>query len=106
MKKYELVFILNNRKISDNEEGYDSRISKVLKKYGANLVSKEELGRKRFARPIGKIKSGSYWSYIVEMKEECVSEFQSEFVLNEVVIRLVAFKYDMPQKLQTYQLNH
>jgi len=103
MTKYEVVFILNTRKI-DPSSGHDSKIEKVIESCSAKLIEKKDLGRKKFARPIGKKKTGSYWSYVLEMNEDIVSEFQEKFLLDEVVIRLIVFKYDIPENPKTLEL--
>ena len=104
MEKYEAVFILNTRKISDDSEGHASKIEKILKKYEGKLVSKNDLGRKKFARAIGKRKIGSYWSYVIEINKDSIAEFQNDFRLDEVVIRLVVFKYNIPENPKTLKM--
>lgn len=106
MKKYESIFILNDRKFDDGGQAYSAKIEEVLKSLGAENIKSESLGRKQFARPIGKKTSGLYWDFIFEANPESVEEFLDKFRLEDCVIRQVVYNYDVPAEPVTLQLDH
>ena len=106
MRKYEAIFILNDRKFDDGGKAYAGKVEEILKACGASDVSHETMGRKQFARPIGKRTSGTYWSFIFNMEPARVAEFQDKFTLEEAVLRVVVFNYEKPEQPKTLQLEN
>ena len=105
MKKYESIFILNDRKCEDGGKAYAKKVEEILAEVGATNVTSESMGRKQFARPIGKRTSGLYWSFIFELAADKVVEFQDKFRLEEVVLRQVVYTYDKPENAVTLDLS-
>ena len=96
MKKYESIFILNDRKLEDGGISYAAKVEETLKALGAENISNGTMGRKQFARPIGKRTSGLYWSFVFDLSPEKVSEFEDNYRLEDVVLRQVVYVYDVP----------
>ena len=94
LKTYEVVFILDSRKIEDNGETFAKEAEKEIEKLGGKVVSTTSLGRKQFARPIGKHRAGNYWDLIVEIAPGAVAALKDRYRLNTTVLRLEAFHYD------------
>ena len=106
MRKYEAIFILNDRKFDDSGEAFSTKVEEVLKSCDATDVSKKGLGRRQFARAIGKRTHGLYWSFGFKMTADQVENFQDKFRLEENVLRHVVFLDDKPQgEIRTLQLD-
>ncbi len=93
LTKYEAVFILDPRKIEGNGEVFSQGVETFLKEIGGNVTRVKCLERRAFARPIGKIKAGVYWDYVVELPESAVAQIHEKYRLNATVLRLVTLLY-------------
>lgn len=106
MRKYEAVFILNDRKFDDGGEAFSTKVEEVLKSCNASGIAKESIGRRAFARQIGKRTHGLYWSFYFTMSADQVENFQDKFRLEETVLRHVVFSDDRPDgEIRTLQLD-
>ena len=106
MRKYESVFILNDRKFEDGGEAFSKKVEDTLKSCNASGISKENIGRRPFARPIGKRTHGLYWSFYFQMSPDQVENFQDQFRLEENVLRHVVFNDDRPEgEVRTLKLD-
>ena len=97
MKKYEAVFILNDRKFDDGGEAFSEKIIEVLKQCGAEGITKASMGRRLFARPIGKRTHGLYWNLHFTMSPDQVENFQDKYRLEERVLRQVVYLDTKPE---------
>lgn len=96
-REYESIFILNERKFDDRGEAFSTKVEEVLKQCDVKSVKKVNLGRKPFARPIGKKTHGLYWSFSFAMRPDQVENFQDKFRLEENVLRHLVFIDDKPK---------
>jgi ribosomal protein S6 len=94
LNTYEAVFILDSRKIEDNGETFSKEAETEIEKLGGKVTSCTSLGRKQFARPIGKHRAGNYWDFIIELDPAAVFSLKDRYRLNPVVLRLEVFHYD------------
>ena len=94
MKTYEAVFILDSKKLEDNGETFAKSAGEQVEALGGKVHKAVSLGRKQFARPIGKHKAGNYWDLIVDLAPESVIALEDRYRLNDTVLRLVIFNYE------------
>ncbi len=88
MSKYEIMVIIR----ADIEEDARKKTVKALEKSltdnKANITLSKELGQKEFAYIIKKMKSGYYYLYNIEAKnDKAIKEFDRVAQINENVIR-------------------
>ena len=88
MSKYEIMFIIR----ADIEEDARKKTVKILEKSltdnKANITLSKELGQKEFAYVIKKMKSGYYYLYNIEAKDDkAIKEFDRVALINENVVR-------------------
>lgn len=88
MSKYEIMFIIR----ADIEEDIRKKTVKALEKAlttnKANITLSKELGQKEFAYVIKKTKTGYYYLYNIEAKDDkAIKEFDRVASINENVIR-------------------
>jgi len=94
LRTYETVFILDGKKLDDAGEAFCRDVSKRIRKLGGRVRKRTPLGRKQFARPIGKIKAGTYWDLVIDLDPAEVGAFQEQYKLDAVVLRLTMFQTD------------
>lgn len=96
MKKYEAIFILDERETEDGGEAFSAAIEKTIGSLGGRLVEAKSLGRKTFAREIKKRQGGIYWGFVLELPPGAVAEFQDRYRLDRNVLRLQVVNYEAP----------
>ena len=106
MKTYEAVFILDSKKLEDNGEVFAKSAGEQIEALGGKVHKAVSLGRKQFARAIGRRRAANYWDLIIDLEPESVVALQDGYRLNETVLRLVVFNYregSDPSKLAARQ---
>lgn len=96
MRTYEAVFILNDRKVEGGPESFADIVARDVEELGGAIRDKEMLGRKQFARPIGRHRAGTYWDFIVHMQPDQVDVLRERYRLSNQVLRLEIFQYEAP----------
>lgn len=98
MRKYEAVFILNEKKVEGGSEAFADQVENLIKELGGNVSEKDNMGRRQFARPIGKQKAGFYWDFVFHLEAAKVEKLKDKYRLNEGVLRLAVFNFEEPSK--------
>ena len=62
------------------------------------------MGRKQFARPIGKRTSGLYLRFFFNLPEEKVAELIDAYRLDNTILRTVVYNYEIPENPVTLDL--
>ncbi len=96
MKTYEVVFILNERQVDDGGESLTKDIVEHLTGLGGRVLKQTNMGRRHFARPIKKQKSGIYLDFIVELAPDKVKQVSQRYSLNPAVFRVGTLSYEGP----------
>lgn len=94
MKKYEIVFILEEQRLEDQGEAFAAEFESFVKSNGGTIVESLPMGRKQFAREISRRKAGIYWDFIFSLDENKVKIIPDKFHLDERVLRLQIYKHD------------
>ena len=93
MRTYDIIFILDERKFEDGGDAFAKDVAAHLQSLGAVIKSKAGMGRRTFARPIGKSTAGIYWEFIVDLDPAKVALFQEKYRLNAGVMRMQCSHY-------------
>ncbi len=104
MRTYETIFILDPKKLEDGGEAFSKAAGAQVEALGGKVQKSVSLGRRQFARPIGKHKAGVYWDLVVDLANESVAVLKDRYRLNSTVLRLEVFDYveaSDPTKLNT-----
>ena len=97
MTKYEVIFILNPKKVEDGGDAFIAQATKrIEEQHDGRVGETASLGRKHFARPIGKHRAGVYWDLLVDMPADQVAALQESYQLDSSVLRLQVFIYVAP----------
>jgi len=97
LKKYETVFILDERKVQDEGKAFAEEFSSVISGAGGEMVSVTPLGRKQFAREIKKRKAGIYYDFVFNAKESFAKDLAGKYKLDDRTLRVQVFAYDRPE---------
>lgn len=97
MKKYEAVFILDERKVEDGGKAFAEEFGKVVVARQGEMIETNSMGRKPFAREIRKRKSGIYWDFVFAMDPAQEVGIRDHYRLDERIVRLQIFYYDRPE---------
>ena len=89
---YEIVFLLDSKKADDGGEKFVGDVVKHVGSLGGDVKKRNSLGRKNFATPIRKRRSGLFWDFIVVMDPSKVETFKDKYRLDETVLRLEVFR--------------
>ena len=105
MKKYQAIFILNLKVITDEGEQIIKDIREKLEKsFNSKDVSIDNLGKKNLARPINKITNGLFIRFVFSTDPSHIKKFKEIYRLNKSVLRLVVYIYDIPKNKKVLQL--
>jgi len=94
LKKYESIFILDERQVDDQGKAFADEISGLISNLGGKLEETVPMGRRQFARKIEKKKSGIYYDFIFSIDEDKVKEVKNRYRLDKRIIRMQTFDYD------------
>ena len=98
MRKYEAIFILDERQYDDEGKALADDVEKRVKDLGGRMIRKEGLGRKQFARPTHKLDTGLYWDFVFELDSGQVDALKEPYRLNDAVLRSEVLLYDERQE--------
>lgn len=95
MTKYEIMFIVQPNLEEEALKKVVKSLEKTLTSNDAVITLSKELGQKEFAYEIKKYKSGYYFLYNIEAKnDKAVKEFDRIALINENVIRHLIINLD------------
>ena len=95
MTKYEIMFIVQPNLEEEALKKVVKSLEKTLTSNNAVITLSKELGQKELAYEIEKSKSGYYFLYNIEAKnDKAVKEFDRVALINENVIRHLIINLD------------
>jgi len=88
MNKYEIMFIVRPEIDEKTRDASVKTLEKALKSNKATIISNKEMGQKELAYEIKKCKSGYYYLYDIEAKDDkAVNEFSRLARIDENILR-------------------
>ena len=95
MRKYEIMFIIRPDIDEKLQKDTVKKLEKVLTQNKATVTLSKELGKKEFAYEIKKFKSGYYFLYNIEAKDDAaIKEFDRVSGIDENVVRHLVINLD------------
>ena len=96
MKNYEIMFIVRPTLSEDEIKKVSDNFAKVVKDNGGKVTDKIEMGQRELAYEIKKFKSGYYFVFEVEAKDDkAIKEFDRLALISSDIIRhLITKKED------------
>lgn len=90
MRKYEIMYILDNKPGSEGEinlKQFQDKLHEILEGKNGKILEKNDWGVKPLAYPIKNKKAGQYTVLIAETDAEAINEFQRVSKIESTVIR-------------------
>ena len=88
MRKYEIMFIVRPTLGEDEVKEVIKNFGKILTDNGAKIVDEKDMGQRELAYEIKKFKSGYYYLYNIEAKDDkATKEFDRLALISKDVIR-------------------
>ena len=94
MNKYELALIVNAKIEDDERTAAVDKVKALIETYGGTITNVDELGKKRLAYEIQKMKDGYYYFIQFEAVSSCPGEIEQRIRIMEPVIRYLCVKQD------------
>ena len=95
MRKYEIMFIVRSDATEEDRKNLVATLEKTFTDNKATITLSKELGQKELAYEISKCKSGYYYLYNIEAKDDkAVNEFKRIAKIEENVIRDLVLNLD------------
>jgi len=91
LKKYELVFILDEAKNADGGDAFIKEAEPYIVSLGGAVIETHNMGRRLFSYPIAKQRAGYYWDLILELAPAQVKALKEHYRLNVAVLRMEIF---------------
>ena len=92
MNIYELTVIIDGKATAAKKKAMVGLIEKIIKVVGGKVIKKDDWGVKDFAYPIGKINSGNYMFFELELETDKVKDINQKLVIEEDIIRFLIVK--------------
>ena len=94
MKKYDGLYIFAGQAKDDVLESQITKAVTEVTRLGGNILAQEVLGKRAFARPMGKRESGVYVQVRFELDPEKVRELVNRYRIVEEVFRVQILAVD------------
>lgn len=96
MRTYDVIIILDEKKAEDGGEAFAKDATSYLKSLGGDIKERVAMGRRGFARPIGKNTSGVYLEFVVALDPAKVAVLKDKYRLTPAVLRMQVLNYKTP----------
>ena len=95
MKNYEIMFIIRPTLGEDEVKKVVKDFSEIIKKNGGKVTKEENMGQRELAYEIKDFKSGYYFVFEVEAKDDkAIKEFDRLALINNDIVRHLITKVE------------
>ena len=95
MRNYEIMFIIRPTLGEDEVKKVVKDFSEIIKKNGGKVTKEENMGQREFAYEIKDFKSGYYFVFEVEAKDDkAIKEFDRLALINNDIVRHLITKVE------------
>ena len=95
MKNYEIMFIVRPTLSEDDVKKVVKDFSDIIAKNGGKVTKEENMGQREFAYEIKDFKSGYYFVFEVEAKDDkAIKEFDRLALINNDIVRHLITKVE------------
>ena len=92
MNKYELAIVLSSKLEDEDRATAMEKIKEVITRFGGNVTTVDEWGKKRLAYEIQKMKEAYYYFVHFEADASCPGEVEKRVRIMEPVIRYLCVR--------------
>ncbi len=95
MKNYEIMFIVRPTLGEDDVKKVVKNFADIIKKNGGKVTKEENMGQRELAYEIKKFKSGYYYVFEIEAKDDkAIKEFDRLALINNDIVRHLITKIE------------
>lgn len=95
MKNYEIMFIVRPTLGEDDVKKVIKDFSEIITKNGGKITKEENMGQREFAYEIKDFKSGYYYVFEIEAKDDkAIKEFDRLALINNDIVRHLITKIE------------
>lgn len=91
MNKYESIIIVNPKLNEKQQNEIENKYKKIINKNG-NVISIENIGKKRLAYEVKKNKEGIYIEINFTSKASFIAELERQYKIDENVIKFIVIR--------------
>ena len=92
MNRYELTVVIDGKATVAKKKAMVSMVEKIIKVTDGKVIKKDDWGIKEFAYPIGKINSGNYLFFELELGTDKVKDINQKLTIEEDILRFLIVK--------------
>jgi len=92
LQHYELTFIIPGNLPEDQHPAVIEKVNSLLGQYQAQIVSQEDLGKRKFAYPIKHLRHGFYRTITLNLEPAKLKEIEKELKLDQNILRFLIIK--------------
>lgn len=96
MRTYDVMIIIDEKRFDDGGDAFSKDVDSYLQSLGAQVKERNAMGRRTFARPIGRATAGIYWEFVVDLDPAKVTALMDKYRLNPAVLRMQVLTYSPP----------
>ena len=96
MRKYEVMYIINESVEGEKRVELIESLAKIITDNGGTITKTDEWGMREFAYRIDFMKKGSYVVMLFEADNACVKEFDRLIGLNQSIVRHMITRDEAP----------
>ena len=87
MKLYEGMFLVDNSEARKNYEAVSENISRIITKYGGEVIRSERWSERRLAYPVRRRDRGTYVLVYFNASPESITEIRRDCAIDEIILR-------------------
>lgn len=91
MRKYEIMFILDDRKIESHGKGFQQKVKEQLQQLGGTVTASTLSNRQQLAYAINRRHSGVFLNLNAQLSPDQVATFQDMYRRDERVLRMQVY---------------
>lgn len=91
MNKYESIIIVNSKLNEKQQNEIENKYKKIINKNG-NVISIENIGKKRLAYEVKKNKEGIYIEINFTSEASFIAELERQYKIDENVIKFIVIR--------------
>ena len=92
MRQYEGLFLVNDKKASDDYQGVTDHVREILQRFGAEVNSLENWDSRRLAYEIDGRKRGTYLIVKFAVDPTHIAEIRHECLISNVILRAMILR--------------
>lgn len=95
---YEMMYIAKPETAADDIANLNESLTKIIETEGGSVVKVEDMGKRRLAYEIKRMKEGYYTLFEIEGSGKEIAELERRMRVNDTIVRFVTVRVDEDRK--------